>query len=275
MKILTAIYCFFKRPRNTKSDHKWRDGYEAFAMGMDFYGKGQLQEALGCFDAAISQGVKSANVYGSRGLCLQSLEYDLDAIDDLTKAIELDPSDSNFYFIRSISKGSLGDLHGRIADLQEAIQLSSIDNAATRSHNAFAKEKGYKEGIVGKYRIDLVCAKLDLTREADDERRQNSPLAHLGPDLVSRRRVKARRRPPPPEINRAIGEQEASIAAFKFACPHCGQRISTTTEYIGVHSACPTCSQSFDVPSPETISGANTLVAVPTLEIDVSNLRNR
>ncbi len=37
---------------------------------------------------------------------------------------------------------------------------------------------------------------------------------------------------------------------FKFHCPHCDQRISATTEYIGSESTCPTCSQPFVVPAP-------------------------
>ena len=35
---------------------------------------------------------------------------------------------------------------------------------------------------------------------------------------------------------------------FTFACPECGQRISATTDYVGVSTNCPTCNAEFVVP---------------------------
>jgi hypothetical protein len=43
---------------------------------------------------------------------------------------------------------------------------------------------------------------------------------------------------------------------YKFSCPHCGQRIATTPEYIGVQAACPTCSLPFEVPAPDAFQDA-------------------
>ena len=129
-----------------------------------------------------------------RGGCLQSLKFDLDAIDDFTKAIELDPEDSNYYFMRSISKGAVGDLHGRVDDLKEAIRLAGIDSASTRSHNAYAREKGYTDGVAGMYRMEMLYANLDIERQVSDERRLQAPAASFGPDLVTKRQSQARRR---------------------------------------------------------------------------------
>jgi hypothetical protein len=53
-----------------------------------------------------------------------------------------------------------------------------------------------------------------------------------------------------------MGEQQLNKAEFKFSCPHCGQHISTTPEYVGVQSTCPTCSQPFEVPAPDAIQNA-------------------
>ena len=44
---------------------------------------------------------------------------------------------------------------------------------------------------------------------------------------------------------------------FKFSCPHCGQHIAATHEYIGVQANCPTCSQPFEVPTPDAIQNAH------------------
>lgn len=38
--------------------------------------------------------------------------------------------------------------------------------------------------------------------------------------------------------------------SFKFACPHCGQRIGAAPEDVGTLGGCPSCKQSFVVPAP-------------------------
>lgn len=35
---------------------------------------------------------------------------------------------------------------------------------------------------------------------------------------------------------------------FKFQCPHCGQRISATSEDAGTHNVCPSCNKELVVP---------------------------
>ncbi len=71
--------------------------------------------------------------------------------------------------MRSISKGSTGDLRGRISDLQEAIRAAGIDNAVNRAYNAWAKEKGYADGVIGMYKFELLNANLDLEQQETEE----------------------------------------------------------------------------------------------------------
>jgi tetratricopeptide (TPR) repeat protein len=196
MSFFDTIGNCFKKPATEpkESDHLWREGYKALEQGKDLYFQNKLQQALHYFDSAIASGLEGADVYGMRGGCLQSLQFDLDAIDDFTKAIELEADNSNNYFMRSISKGAAGDLQGRIDDLNEAIRVSGIDCATSRSHNAYARENGYKDGIAGMYRMQMMDANLDLERPASDERRLQGPAASLGPDLVTKRQSQARRR---------------------------------------------------------------------------------
>ncbi len=196
MSIFNLIANIFKKTTSLpkKSDHLWREGYEAFERGKNLYFQNEILQALHNFDTAIDSGFEGADVYSMRGGCLQTLQYDLDAIDDFTKAIEFDPEDSNYYYMRSISKGAVGDLHGGIEDLKEAIRLAGIDSASTRSHNAHARDNGYKEGVVGMYRMFMLNANLDLERQSDDERRQKGPSSSLGPDLVTKRKSQAHRR---------------------------------------------------------------------------------
>ena len=150
---------------------RWRDGFDAFQKGKDFYferrgkdfnHKRRMQEALDCFDEAIDCGyVDDADVYSMRGGCLQSLNFDLDAIGDFDRAIALEPENSVTFFQRSLSKGSTRDFCGRVSDLQEAIRLAGIDNAYTRSLDAHARETGYKNSA-DYYEMQMESAKLDL-----------------------------------------------------------------------------------------------------------------
>ena len=196
VSFFNTITNYFKKAATepTESDHLWREGYKALERGKDFYFQNEVQQALHYFDTAIDSGFEGADVYGMRGGCLQSLNFDLDAIDDFTKAIELNPEDSNNYFMRSISKGAIGDLYGRVDDLNEAIRLAGIDSASTRGHNTHARENGYQDGIAGVYRMQIMHANLDLEQQASDERRLQGPAASLGPDLVTKRQSQARRR---------------------------------------------------------------------------------
>lgn len=196
MSFFNTLANLFKKSAtaSTDSDHQWREGYEAFQQGQDLYFQNEFQQALCCFDQAIQSGFESADIYGLRGGCLQKLEFDLDAIDDFTKAIDLESDDGNHYFMRSISKGAVGDLQGRVTDLKEAIRVAGIDNTANRSRNEWAKENGFQDGIVDKYQMDLMYANLVLEEQAADELRLKGPGPHRRPDLASRLRAKARRR---------------------------------------------------------------------------------
>ncbi len=42
----------------------------------------------------------------------------------------------------------------------------------------------------------------------------------------------------------------AAPAVFKFACPHCGQRLAVTTAEVGTVADCPNCQTPIEVPAP-------------------------
>jgi len=52
--------------------------------------------------------------------------------------------------------------------------------------------------------------------------------------------------------------------SFKFACPHCGQRIGANEADVGTVGGCPSCQQKFVVPSPAD-SGPKTEAVPPTV----------
>lgn len=171
----------------TGTDNLWLKGYNALERGKELYFQNQFQEALPYFDTAIESGFEGAEAYGLRGGCLQFLHFDLDSIDAFTKAIEYDSEDSNNYFMRSISKMAVGDQHGCIEDLNEAIRLANIDSASTRIYNANARENGYKDGIAGMYRMQLLQANIVLDcKEFEHIANSNNHTRRSTTDTTSR-----------------------------------------------------------------------------------------
>src|ERR1035441_9797421 len=192
----------------TESPEGWAEGYRLFQRGKEHYlARGEehsntrrIEEAVNCFDSAIALGFEEGGIYGTRGSCLQILGYDLDAIDDFDRAIAEDKSDCSLFFMRSVSKGATGDLYGRVSDLKESIRLAGADNTVNRPYNALAQKRGYRDGVAGIYMAEMRLAEQDVESQELYERlvresRRPGLADQLGPDLVARKRAKARRRP--------------------------------------------------------------------------------
>lgn len=142
---MKSLFSLFRRESNESSAAQeiWQKGHRAYERGRVHIMARSDQEALDCFDEAIRCGFESADVFALRGTCLQSLSWELDAIEDFTKAISLEPEDCNFHFQRAMVRSSVGDTVGFEADLQEAIRLSRIENTSNFNHNAGARQMGW------------------------------------------------------------------------------------------------------------------------------------
>src|SRR5262249_20484989 len=123
---MKGLFNLFKRKpkESAEANRKLLEGGLVFEHGKSHYLAHRDQEAVNCFDKAIECGLEDAELFETRGSCLQSLEWHLDAIDDFTRAISLEPDDCNLYFQRAISKTASGDQLGFEADIQQAICLS-------------------------------------------------------------------------------------------------------------------------------------------------------
>jgi tetratricopeptide (TPR) repeat protein len=171
MNLLQSLANLFKNPQVSPENQRWLDGYLAFEEGKKHFCNKDGEKALDCFDRAIESGIEGADILRLRGICLQELGFDLDAIDDFNKAISLSPEDANCFFMRSLSRSATGDRNGSISDLQEAIRVSMIDNEDNRFANNYAKETGwasasayYEERLnfeLGCARTDEICQKLE------------------------------------------------------------------------------------------------------------------
>jgi tetratricopeptide (TPR) repeat protein len=104
------------------------------------------KEALRYFDQAIANGYDASEVFSLRGSCLNDLGFYFEALEDYNKAIQQRPSKgiASNYHMRSMIKQSLLDFQGSLADLNEAIRLSKLDNDDNRWWNNHANTMGFK-----------------------------------------------------------------------------------------------------------------------------------
>ncbi|ALJ04812.1 hypothetical protein APS56_06615 [Pseudalgibacter alginicilyticus] len=144
-----------------KSDEEW-DAYIAFSRGEKYFFNSNWKEALYQFDTAVEKNYKHNNLFEYRGLCLQSLGYEFEAIEDFNKAILNSPNNCHLYFTRSLSKDVILDYVGEIEDIEKAIELSKIDSEINRKYNEDAIRNGYKNGVIDLYQIALLGAKSRL-----------------------------------------------------------------------------------------------------------------
>ena len=118
------------------------DMMRALEEGIKLSDAKHYREALIKLDLAIESGIFK-EAYSERGICLQMLEFHLDAIDDFNKAIDLFPTDANNYFFRSMSKKEIGEYDAAIFDNKQAILLSQSNSVENQERNLKAKNLGY------------------------------------------------------------------------------------------------------------------------------------
>lgn len=150
----------------------WNDTVLPVTKGQDLgpftspeYIEKQKKEALKLFDKAIKNGYDSAEVYSLRGRCLNHLGFYFDAIEDFTKAINIKPKHgiASNYHMRSIIKDTVFDYEGSLADIEEAIRLSKLDNDDNEYWNDYAKKTGFKTATqFYEWQRDMVKLRLDI-----------------------------------------------------------------------------------------------------------------
>ena len=96
-------------------------------------GKGEYTLAVNDYSRAIELNPKEVSVYLNRGLAhYNQKNYDL-AASDYNKAIELNPADSMLYFNRGNSHEKMGNLQKAVGDYRKAVELDANNEAAKLS----------------------------------------------------------------------------------------------------------------------------------------------
>jgi len=185
MNPLNSIRNLFKKKSQelTEEDNKFNEAFNEYQEGKKLYSAKKYQDAIYYFDRAIESGFERYynEIYELRAISLQTLQFDLDAIEDFNKAISLAPEDANLFFMRGLSRGATGDFIGSIFDYKEAIRLSKIDNNLNDHWNNYAKETGWTS-VSAVYEHHLVRAQMnkDLYEKHPDawERRMEKHPLH-------------------------------------------------------------------------------------------------
>ena len=95
---------------------------ELMTLVMEESKKGNINNAIIYLNEAIEIDPHDARFYISRG-CFKGTESHEDAIEDYTKAIEIEPNSVFAYRLRGDSKSKLGDYQGAINDYSKAIEI--------------------------------------------------------------------------------------------------------------------------------------------------------
>jgi len=118
---------------------------ELMKLVMEESKKGNINNAIIYLNEAIEICPNDARFYISRG-CFKGTESHEDAIEDYTKAIEIEPNNVFAYRLRGDSKRKLGDYQGAINDYSKAIEIYP-NKAYLYNYRAESKRKlGDNEG---------------------------------------------------------------------------------------------------------------------------------
>lgn len=96
--------------------------------------------AISLFNAVISEDPTDANAFCHRGIVYLNLEEYQKSMDDLNKAVELDPEYGFRYQARAYLKARIKDQEGAVEDYQKAVDLDPSDPIAI-NNLALAQEQ--------------------------------------------------------------------------------------------------------------------------------------
>jgi len=124
-----------------------KDAEGLFYLGNAFCDRGLFKSGIGCYDESLKL-EEYAGSYNNRGIAYAKLNKYEQAIEDFSKAIELDPDFAEAYNNRGLSYAELNEHEQAIKDYDKAIELNPNYAVAYNNRgNAYAKLNKYKQAI--------------------------------------------------------------------------------------------------------------------------------
>ncbi len=122
-----------------------------FINGIDKYAIEDYRGAIQDYSKAIEINPSNSEAYLNRGLPKHKLGDYRGAIQDYSKSIEINPSISKGYFMRGFAKQYLEDYRGAIQDYDKAIEINPSNSDAYSNRGFAKKELGNYRGAIQDY----------------------------------------------------------------------------------------------------------------------------
>ena len=104
-----------------------RTANDYYRRGLDNYNKGNYERAIENYSRAIQINGNFFNAYSGRAEAYSKIGNNRNAIADYTTMISLNPNDSEAYLVRAILYRDQGDLNRAIADFSQVINLTNSE----------------------------------------------------------------------------------------------------------------------------------------------------
>lgn len=123
--------------------------------------KGELQKALELFNELIEELGENPILYSDRGVVFLHLNKREECLNDLSKAVQLQPDYSYRYACRAFAYSHFKLLDEAIVDYQKAVELDPEDAVAHNNLGMLLEQKGYKDEADRRFAVADKLAKAE------------------------------------------------------------------------------------------------------------------
>ena len=136
---------------------------ELFQKGNSLLEEGHLLEAIDIYAEVVDADSGHMNAYANRGLAHSYLEDYEQAIEDFTKALELDPIRKNpelptLFLNRGFAYSNAGEIEKAFEDYGQALSINSTFAEAFCNRGMLNQKQKLMERAVSDYRMAVDCA---------------------------------------------------------------------------------------------------------------------
>ena len=136
---------------------------ELFQKGNSLLEEGHLLEAIDIYAEVVGADSGHMNAYANRGLAYSYLEDYEQAIEDFTKALELDPTRENpelptLFLNRGFAYSNAGEVEKAFEDYGQALRINSTFAEAFCNRGMLNQKQKLMERALSDYRMAVDCA---------------------------------------------------------------------------------------------------------------------
>lgn len=102
-----------------------------------------FEDAIYWYSRVLAIDAADAEIHSERGVAYFHLGQMQKALEDLTRARDLEPANPYRYSSRAYIRDAMGDLEGAIADYEQAIKLDPDDAVALNNLGMLEEKRGY------------------------------------------------------------------------------------------------------------------------------------